>query len=65
MFSKHKIKATYIVIALIGLIVLWYLSKPKTNFDACYDKCIKAMKNLNVEEYKKPLSCIQICSNTK
>jgi len=65
MFSKQKTKITYVIIALIGLIALWYLSKPKTNFDSCYEKCIQAINKLNVEEYKKPFSCINVCSNTK
>ena len=41
MFSKQKTKITYVIIALIGLIVLWYIFKPKTNFDSCYEKCMK------------------------
>lgn len=41
MFTKYKVNKKYILIAIIGLIALWYLLKPKTEFEACYEKCIK------------------------
>ena len=50
MFSINKLKITYIILALIGLITLLYLFKPKTNFDACYEKCIKAINIVNIEK---------------
>lgn len=62
MFSKQKVKITYVIIALIGLIALWYLFKPKTNFDSCYEKCIKITQ---IEEVKRPALCISVCANTK
>ena len=43
MFSKQKTKITYVIIALIGLIALLYIFKPKSEFEACYDKCIRSL----------------------
>lgn len=62
MFNKQKININYIIIALIGLIALLYFLKPKTNFDSCYEKCIKITQ---IEEAKRPALCISVCANTK
>jgi len=42
MFIKQKIKTIYVIGALIGLIILLYLFKPKSEFEVCYDKCISS-----------------------
>ena len=42
MFIKQKLKTIYVILALIGLIILFYLFKPKSEFEACYDKCISS-----------------------
>jgi hypothetical protein len=42
MFIKQKIKTIYVIITLIGLIVLLYLLKPRSEFEVCYDKCISS-----------------------
>ena len=61
MFNK-KISLIYVIIALIGFIILWNLLKPKTNFDACYEKC---MKITQIEKTERSVACISVCANTK
>ena len=63
MFSKFKPKTTYVIIALISLVVLLYIFKPKTNFDACYERCLKEV--IQIETSKRPAICIGVCANTK
>lgn len=45
MFSKQKTKITYVIIALICLVALLYLFKPKSEFETCYNKCLSSYPN--------------------
>lgn len=63
MFSKYKVNKKHIIITIIGLIVLLYLFKPKTNFDSCYEKCMNVLWDL--DKAKKPIICVDVCSRSK
>lgn len=54
MFSKIKVNTIYMILAILCLIILLYLFKPKTNFDACYDKCLSSLPgNCYISKFDK------------
>ncbi len=63
MLSKFMSNKKYVIIAIIGLITLWYILRPKSNFDSCYEKCMGAYSH--VESIKRPAVCVYACANTK
>ncbi len=77
MFSKYKLNKKYVIIAIIGFIALWFLFRPKTEFEACYSKCTglayypvdgKCSSNQYLRNntcYMDDRVCLAICAKTK
>lgn len=77
MLSRFLSNKKYVIIALIGLIGLLYLLKPKTEFESCYKKCTELSYypvdgECGYSKYLRGNSCyindsvcLVTCANTK
>ena len=46
-------KTIHVIIALIGLIILFYLLKPRSEFEVCYDTCLGCNASIFDKFYKQ------------
>jgi len=46
-------KTIHVIIALIGLIILLYLLKPRSEFEVCYDTCLGCNASIFDKFYKQ------------
>jgi len=46
-------KTIHVIIALIGLIILLYLLKPRSEFEICYDTCLGCNASIFDKFYKQ------------